>query len=225
VTAALLATGLLGSLHCVGMCGGFALALDRRGGVPWRRVGVQATFHLGKTGTYVVLGGLAGVAGGRLAASPVLHSAQAVLAVVAGSLMVLAGLQIAGVVRSWAPGSWFGPGSAYDGAVRAVSNARGPTAAFAMGALTGLLPCPLVYGFLAYALGSGGVLPAMGVMAVLGLASVPALAVVVLGAASVPLEARRRAVRLAGVAVAAIGVATALRGLWPHALHAVLPGA
>jgi sulfite exporter TauE/SafE len=225
VTAALLATGLLGSLHCVGMCGGFALSVDRRGGVPWRRLLLQATFHLGKTGTYVVLGGLAGVLGRGLAASPVLHSAQAVLAVVAGLLMVVAGLQIAGLAPTWAPGSWFGPGSAYDRAVRSVGNGRGGTAAFATGALTGLLPCPLVYGFLAYALGAGGVLPAMGVMAILGLASIPALAVVVLGFAAVPIEARRRATRLAGVLVVAVGVVTALRGLAPGALHAVFPAA
>ena len=37
VIGPLLVTGLLGSLHCVGMCGGFVLALDRPGRVPWRR--------------------------------------------------------------------------------------------------------------------------------------------------------------------------------------------
>ena len=45
-----------------------------------------------------------------------------------------------------------------------------------MGALTGLLPCPLVYAFLAAALAAGTLLAAMGTMAILGLASMPALA-------------------------------------------------
>jgi sulfite exporter TauE/SafE len=225
VALALLVAGLLGSLHCVGMCGGFVLALDRPGRARWRRLGLQGAFHAGKTSTYVVLGLLVGLAGGALVGAAWFRSAQAVLAVVAGSLMVLAGLQIAGLLAPWPAGSLFGPGSPYDRAVRAVSNARGGTGAFAMGALTGCLPCPLVYSFLAAALAAGGALPAMGVMAVLGLASMPALLLVALAGARVGPAVRRRFVAAAGVVVAVLGVVTVLRGVAPGALHAVFPGA
>ena len=112
--------------------------------------------------------------------------------------------------------------------MRAVSEARGPAAPFAMGALTGLLPCPLVYAFLAAALATGGLVASMGVMSILGLTSMPALLAVGLAGASVSPLLRRRLVRVAGVGVALLGVVTLLRGLGLDAFHHVLghvPGA
>jgi sulfite exporter TauE/SafE len=151
--------------------------------------------------------------------APWFAAAQAVLAVVAGVLMVLAGLQLLGWLHAFPVGSLFGPGSLYDRAARAVANARSPAAPFVMGSLTGLLPCPLVYAFLAAALGAGSLLGAMGTMAILGLASMPALVlVVVLGAILGP-ALRVTMVRAAGVVVVLLGVITALRGLWPDLIH------
>ncbi len=221
----LLVSGLLGSLHCVGMCGGFVLAIDRPGSRParrpWRRAGAQAVFHAGKTSTYVLLGALAGAAGGAVVRAAWFPAAQAVLAVVAGVLMVLAGLQIAGLLREVPLGALFGPASPYGRAVRGLVNARGPAAPFALGALTGLLPCPLVYAFLAAALATGSVLAAMGTMAVLGLASMPALCAVVLVGAAVTPVVRRRITRVAGAVVVLLGAVTVLRGVAPEAIHAV----
>ena len=223
MAVALLLTGLLGSLHCVGMCGGFVLALDRPGAFPWRRVGLQAAFHAGKTATYVVLGVLAGLFGGVLLRASWFHAAQAVLAVTAGVLMVVAGLQISGLVRSWPVGSLFGPGSLWDRVLRAVAGARGPSAAFATGSLTGLLPCALVYAFLAVALRSGSALEAAGTMAILGLASMPALLLVALAGARIPVHVRRRAVAAAGIVVVVVGLVTIVRGVRPDLLHDLLP--
>ena len=75
VAAAFLA-GLVGSPHCVGMCGGFAAAVGRSssrraGGRPARllpvlnaRAGVLL-WHLGRLTTYATLGALAAGAGER----------------------------------------------------------------------------------------------------------------------------------------------------------------
>lgn len=216
----LLLTGLLGSFHCVGMCGGFVLALDRPGAFPWRRLAVQGSFLLGKALTYVLLGGLAGLLGAGLVRAPWFSAAQAALAALAGVLMVLAGLQLLGVLSSFPVGGLFGPGSAYDRATRSVAAARSPLAPFVMGSLTGLLPCPLVYAFLAAALSTGSLLASMGTMALLGLASAPALLLVVLlGSLLAP---RRRAplVKAAGLVVVLLGLVTVLRGLFPSLLHA-----
>lgn len=212
-------SGLLGSFHCAGMCGGFVLALDRPGGVPWRRLGVQGLFHLGKTGTYVWLGALAGLLGAALLRAPWFAASQALLGVLAGALMVLFGLQLLRWIPELPLGSWFGPASPYGRAFKAVLNLRGPTAPLAVGALTGFLPCPLVYAFLAEALRQGSLLGAMGVMAVLGLSSAPALLLVAgLGARLGP-ALRARFVPLAGAAVVLLGAVTLLRGLWPDLLH------
>jgi sulfite exporter TauE/SafE len=216
----LLVTGLLGSFHCIGMCGGFVLALDRPGRVPWRRLAVQALFHSGKGCTYVVLGGLVGLLGASLVRAPWFAASQVALAIAAGVLMALAGLQLLGLLRGLPLGALFGPFSPYGRAVRSVTNLRGPLSPFLLGSLTGLLPCPLVYAFLAFAASTGSVLPAMGVMALLALCSAPALVLVGLGGALVAPHARGRLVRLAGAVVFVLGVVTVLRGAWPDALHA-----
>ncbi len=215
----LLVAGFLGSAHCVGMCGGFVLALDRPGRVPWRRIAVQGAFLTGKACTYVLLGALAGTVGATALRAPWFGAVQGLLAALAGALMVAAGLQLLGVLHAFPLGSLFGPGSAYDRTVRAVADARGPAAPFAMGALTGLLPCPLVYAFLAAALATGSLLRSMGTMALLGLTSLPALALVALTGGLLSARLRARAVRGAGVVVALLGLVTLLRGLWPDLLH------
>ena len=203
------------------MCGGFVLAIDRPGSRPFRRIGGQAVFHAGKTSTYVLLGVIAGLAGGAIVHAAWFRSAQAVLAVAAGVLMIAAGLQIAGVLRELPLASMFGPTSPYGRAFRSVMSARGTAAPFATGALTGLLPCPLVYAFLAAALASGGVLAAMGTMAILGLASMPALVLVAAVGASVSAATRTRFIRVAGAVVVLLGLVTVIRGIAPEALHAV----
>ena len=212
-------TGLLGSFHCVGMCGGFVLALDRPGRVPWRRLAVQGAFLAGKACTYVLLGAVAGIVGAAALRAPWFSAAQTALAVVAGLLMVAAGLQLLGVLKAFPVGSLFGPGSLYDRAARSIANARGPAAPFAMGALTGLLPCPLVYAFLAAALGAGSFLGAVLTMALLGLASAPALLLVCLAGGLLAPSLRAPAVKAAGVVVILLGLVTAVRGAFPDLLH------
>jgi uncharacterized protein len=222
----LLVAGLLGSLHCVGMCGGFVLALDRPGRGRWRRLLPQAAFLVGKACTYVLLGavaGLIGIAAVRSGGFASVRAALAVLAVVAGTLMIVAGLQIAGLLGELPLSRWFGPASMYGRAVRAVSEARGPAAPFAMGALVGLLPCPLVYAFFFHALGTGHLLVSMGEMAILGLASVPALALVVATGALVSPLLRRRIIRVSGAVIVLLGVVTVMRGAAPDLLHHVFP--
>ena len=215
----LLVTGLLGSFHCVGMCGGFVLALDRPGRVPWRRLAVQGSLLLGKACTYVLLGALAGAAGATALRAPWFSAAQVALSVVAGLLMILAGFQLLGLLKGLPAGGLFGPGSAYERAIHAVANARGLAAPFAMGALTGLLPCPLVYAFLAAALAAGSFLGAVGTMALLGLTSAPALLLVGFTGGRLAPHVRARAVRAAGVVVIVLGLITVARGAFPSLLH------
>jgi sulfite exporter TauE/SafE len=133
--------------------------------------------------------------------------------------MVVFGLQILGLLRELPTGSWFGPDSAYGRAFKAVLNLRGPVAPLATGALTGLLPCPLVYAFLAEALRRASLLESMAVMAILGLGSMPALLLVVALGSRLGPVLRRRFVRVAGTAIVLLGLVTLVRGLFPEWLH------
>jgi len=134
--------------------------------------------------------------------------------------MVVAGLQIAGWLGELPVSRWFGPASLYARAVRTVSEARGPAAPFAMGALTGCLPCPLVASFLFHGLATGSLFASMATMAVLGFTSAPALLLVVATGALVSPLLRRRLIKVAGVVVVVLGLVTLVRGLFPDALHA-----
>src|SRR3546814_16111776 len=96
--------GLAGSLHCVGMCGGFACALgsDPRGRAATLRR--QLLYNVGRVTTYMFLGALAGTLGSALttgsSADQPLLLAQRGLALVAGLLLVFIGLQFLGYFRS-----------------------------------------------------------------------------------------------------------------------------
>jgi hypothetical protein len=236
--------GLAGSLHCAGMCGGFACALgsDPRGrGATLRR---HLLYNTGRLTTYVFLGALVGLLGAALVGGsgggePLLL-AQRGLAFVAGLLMVFIGLQFLG----WA-GGWFrrthGTGVGLGGqaaarALRGLLRAPGAGTPLAFGVFNGFLPCPLVYAFLAHTaavcLSDPGRAVATGAltMAAFGLGTFPALLLAAwLGRTLRPLalrpQWRRRSVQLAGAFILLLGVVTILRGALPageHLVHAAL---
>ena len=105
--ALLFITGMAGSFHCIGMCGGFACAL----GADPRGAGATAVRHAlyntGRLTTYCFLGGLAGGLGqaictslglrtdqGTSFLSASLDAGQRGLAVVAGLLMIIMALSL-----------------------------------------------------------------------------------------------------------------------------------
>lgn len=205
ITAASL-TGLVGSPHCVGMCGGFALACGtgRDRGAFW---------HLGRLATYAALGALAGAFG---AAIP---GPGWVAAVVSGLLMVWFSLVLAGVVKE--------PSFRIPGMTRLATRAasrEGTGWRFIFGMANGLLPCGLVYAALAIPVASGSPLTGALAMAAFGLGTVPLLAGVTLGARSLALRSLAfRRVLAVGVLLAglgSIGMRQGLVGGMSHGAHA-----
>jgi uncharacterized protein len=204
--------GLLGFAHCLGMCGGFVVHLSQaRSG---RRPPTTPLFWLaGKLFSYLFLGALAGFAGGFLAASlQKIIAIQNLLSYLAGGAILWAGLSLLGLlpVRQ---GFHIGNG---DGLATSLArhffSAPSPGSALVLGLATGLLPCPIVLAFLAYALQSGSVMTGMVTMGALGLGtSVPLL---LLGTVSRVSRAplRRWAPRAGGVILVVLGLTTALRG-------------
>jgi sulfite exporter TauE/SafE len=211
------AAGMAGSMHCVGMCGGFASALapDPRG-----RAGTvrrHLVYNAGRVVTYGFLGAVAGWAGAQWLPG----SAQRALAVVSGALMVYLGLQLFGLL---VPRKARTAGAIHvvdASALRAVLKSPHPAAPLAFGVLNGFLPCPLVYAFAVQAAASGGALPGLGVMIAFGLGTFPAM--LAMGAAGAWLRAgpaggarwRLQGVRVAGVFIVALGLVTLARALLP----------
>lgn len=162
LTAAFLA-GLLGSVHCIGMCGAFAASCARApGGLP--------AWHAGRVGTYVLLGALAGSLGRVLPGPAWLPAA------IASALLVWFALALAGLAPE--------PKLVPSGLVRLGARAAGRPAAAAQllfGVANGFLPCGLVYSALSIPVALAS--PVDGALAMLafGIGTLPALSLAALG--------------------------------------------
>jgi sulfite exporter TauE/SafE len=204
--------GLLGSAHCIGMCGPFALTIGS--GAMNLRVNLtrQFVYTLGRIFTYSTLGALAGFGGWRMAQSmPAIVNLPAVLAVVAGGLLLYQGLLAAGVLRKSIKSGIRGP--CLGGTMLATFLiAPGLSNVFLAGVFTGFLPCGLVYAFLALA-GSSGSLPVAAVtMAVFGAGTAPIMLLTGCGGSLLSLARRRWLYQLAAWCVVLTGAVSLARG-------------
>jgi sulfite exporter TauE/SafE len=207
----LVVSGMLGSAHCLGMCGPFALAVGSAA-PSWRaNLQRQAIYSVGRIFTYAVLGAVLAFCGGRLAAAlPGWANVPAGLAIMAGVLLVVQGLVAAGVLRRRAVTAAAAcPGA---GAFKALLGARSRVDVFLAGLFTGLLPCGLLYGMLALAASTHDVARGLVTMAAFGLGTVPAMAAAGLGGSLLGLAARRRLHAVAAWCLVLTGCISIARG-------------
>ncbi len=183
--AAVFLVGLLGGVHCAGMCGGIVSAIST--GVPRvTRPGLKAHLpalflHLAYSGgrivSYCLAGALAGGVGGVGLLAGQALPLQTVLYVMANLMMVALGLYLAGFTRILAPIEALGRPlwGRIQPLARRFLPARTPAQALGVGLLWGFLPCGMVYSMLGLALLSGS--PGSGalIMLAFGLGTLPNL--------------------------------------------------
>ena len=203
LVAAAFAAGLLGGVHCAGMCGGIvaSLSFSARGSI----VGRQLAFNAGRIGTYAAAGAVVGGFGMFFGAL----SAQTALFVLANALMVLLGLYVAGwggmvlKLESAGRGLW----RRIEPYARRLFPVDSAPKALAAGALWGWVPCGLVYSMLTLALASGDAARGAMVMAAFGLGTLPTLLTAGLAAQKVSTLRRNAWIRYpAALAIIAMGV-------------------
>jgi sulfite exporter TauE/SafE len=203
--------GLLGSSHCLGMCGGFALAIGASASGTRANVNRQVAYSLGRIFTYVCLGAAEGYGGLRLVRGvPEYVNAQAMLAVVAGSLLIVQGLLATG----WLPlgrGRAGGPCLA-GGILQGFLTAPGPRNVFLAGMFTGFLPCGLLYAYLSLAAATSDVVSGGLLMALFGLGTTSLLVGLGCGGTLLGLGARKRMLRIAAICVIVVGTVSIFRG-------------
>lgn len=200
---AVFTTSLLGSLHCVGMCGGFLSLYSFTPESPLKiisghdRLARELSFHgfynFGRLCVYLALGAFAGGIGATINrlvpdAGQTIGSTQSLFAIQQG-VGLLAGLLIiawgaAALLREttnfalplWLPrlGILQRFGGLYQRLTANVSSTKGP---FLLGLLSGALPCGWLYAFVTIALGTGSPLMGLIVMGVFWLGTVPAMLV------------------------------------------------
>lgn len=198
--------GLLGSLHCAGMCGPLALALPATGKTSATFVLGRLAYNAGRIVTYGLLGAGFGLLGGTLAVAGIARwvSLVAGFAILLGLIASSRHVLNASVAKLSA---W----------VRArlgfFLNRRTLASTFFLGAFNGLLPCGLVYAACAVAVTVGGTLMGVGYMLVFGLGTVPMILGIGLFGMKLQLAIRLKFQKLIPVGLFVVGVLLILRGM------------
>ena len=207
LAAAAFAAGLLGGVHCAGMCGGIAASLSVAArGAPFAR---QLAFNAGRIGSYAVAGGAVGGLSQLAQVGGTALAVQTALFALANVLMLLLGLYVAGWGRAIA--RLESAGGMLWRRIEPLRRRFFPidthARAFGAGAVWGWVPCGLVYSMLALALASGSAGGGAMVMAAFGIGTLPNLLAAGLSAERLMRLRRKPWVRqLAGVAIAAFAV-------------------
>lgn len=211
-----IAIGFLGSLHCVGMCGGLVSALCMtRPKLWWPGL---LSYQLGRILIYTTLGFIAGLFGTSLGEFSWFKQAQWLITLLAGGLMVLFACYLGG----WLPDPFSrltakiskATGMSYW--MKRASSSNRLDAWFIVGALNGLLPCGLVYAGLALSLTVTSPFQGAMVMLLFGLGTIPAmLAVPSLLRAMTP-NKRGNFLKIAALLLIILGIFTMLRGNLHH---------
>lgn len=209
--------GLLGSSHCLGMCGGFALMLGMNRPSLWENLRRQLLFSCGRIFSYSALGGVAGFAGMSFARRlPSYLNGPAVLSLVAGLFLLWEGLHATGMLK-WRSRSesavTVGAGCLYSSIFSPLLRHPALRTAFAAGIFTGLLPCGLVYSFVALAASSEDLLQGAFTMMAFGLGTVPLMVLAGTGATLLSRSTRRWVWQIAAWSVVVTGVLTIERGV------------
>jgi sulfite exporter TauE/SafE len=205
--------GLLGGVHCVGMCGGIVTALTL--GLPEsvRNSGKISRFllayNVGRLSSYTLAGGLMGGVGWLAAHWAGLRQVQLGLQVFAALFMVALGLYLGGWWRGLVHIESLG-GHVWrhvEPVGRRFMPVHSVSAAFVLGLLWGWLPCGLVYSVLVWSIASGGPIEGAGLMLAFGAGTLPLM--MVLGAVAGRVSGwirNENARRAAGALVLALGI-------------------
>ncbi len=200
-------TGLLGTGHCIGMCGGLVGALSlseagRKGG--WW---FHLLYNAGRITTYTFIGALVGWLGSALAYTDRFKLVTRSLLLASDVFVILIGLGTAGLF-AWLNVSRLdfpGPMQAMTFAVRRLRRLPPAFAALPLGLLFGFIPCGWLYQIAITAAQSASVVTGALMLLAFGLGTAPSL--LLLGGTAHWMSGRARVwmLRTAGLVVAAMG--------------------
>lgn len=202
--------GLLGSLHCLGMCGPIVLAAPKSRASQPAAVLQQLWYHAGRGTMYLFLGLALGTVGEWL----VIGSWQGTISIVSG-VSILTLLILPRVMRQQKIGSFLSRQFVvhFGGVWNRLLSSHSFRAQFSLGLLNGLLPCGLVYVALAGSLALADPLASSVYMLLFGVGTTPALIALVLVGSRLPAWVKTRANRIVPIATATVGLLLILRGM------------
>ena len=206
-------SGVLGSAHCIGMCGGIAATMSLGTKSVGQALCRQGCWSLGRTLTYMFLGVAASAVGAKFLRSQ--GNAvwlQAMFAIAAGLLLVVQGLHAAGWLK-WRVRRRSGLPCVTTTVFSQFFRGGSLISVFIAGLVTGFLPCGLVYSFLALAASSASVAKGILIMLSFGLGTIPVMLLTGAGLSMATIGIRKKLIQVAGIAVLVTGVMTTARGI------------
>jgi len=209
-------TGVLSSLHCIGMCGpivlAYSIAGNRAGGSRAAAgvLGLHGAYNGGRLISYSVLGAIAGFAGMIFGSLRVIGD---YVSLVGGVLLILSGIALLKVIPVPARLTSGLAGTGVAKVHGALLRSRSFRSKLALGLLTPLLPCGVLYAVVVKAAATASVWTGALTMALFALGMAPALVLVGSLSSIFSAKARKSAERLAAVTVILMGIVLLLRGL------------
>jgi sulfite exporter TauE/SafE len=208
-------TGLLGTGHCIGMCGGLVSALSlseagQKGG--W---GFHLLYNAGRITTYTFIGAVVGWLGSALAYTNHFKTVTRTLLLGSDIFVILVGLGTAGLF-TWVNISkldFAGPMKMMTTAVGRLRRLPPALAALPLGLLFGFIPCGYLYAVAITAAQSAKVTTGALMLLAFGLGTTPSLLFVGGTTHWLSGKARTWMLRIAGIIVAGMGIINLLRHL------------
>jgi len=202
--------GLVGSLHCIGMCGPIAIALPVPDSNNLSFFTGRILYNLGRVVTYSFLGAVLGLVGSKIA----LAGAQQVFSIVLGVVIIVA------VLLPQKYKNYFAQHPVIQKLAHPLKSNIGLlfskgtfSAMFLIGILNGFLPCGLVYVALAGAIASGDAISGAAVMILFGLGTVPAMFAASVFGKFINIGIRTKIRKAVPVLAILLGVIFILRGM------------
>ena len=170
--------GLMGSLHCVGMCGPLVLAMPLPRKAMYSQLKARLLYNLGRTTTYAFLGAIVGLLGRGF----VLTASQQWLSILVGVLIassLLIPLRYVNQMNVYLPTKHLS--NYLKSKFALLFQRKGLSTSYFFGVLNGFLPCGLVYLALAGALATGDLVSGIFYMILFGLGTIPLMLAMGLG--------------------------------------------
>jgi hypothetical protein len=202
--------GILGSFHCVGMCGPLALSLPVQHLQGFRRFAGIVTYNLGRVVTYSILGFVLGFIGMSFS----FFGWQQIFSIAIGSFLLL--IFFASLFRKKIFANSFIQKTWNHYIVNLLASLFGKKsfgALFLIGLLNGLLPCGLVYMAIAGGLATGNILYSSLFMAAFGLGTIPAMIAVSFAGSFISMKMRNQVKNAFPYILACMGILLILRGM------------
>ncbi len=202
--------GLLGSVHCVGMCGPIAVALPVLGETQFKVLAGRVLYNFGRIITYSLMGALFGLFGSRL----ILFGLQQNLSIFLGSIIIVTVL----LPRKWKSKIF---DTTFYKRIKTflisrfaiLISKRSISSLLIIGLLNGLLPCGFVYVGIAGAVSTTDWLHGAAYMALFGLGTFPIMFAASILGKIVNQNIRRRINKLSPVLTVILALLFILRGL------------